>query len=98
MAAALQRGPQSVQELLPHALQLARHPKLSFAALEAALLLLRQRGLLEGCEEVCCQLQQQQQQLQQQQQQQQTDSARLRTLAYCEALIHKYAFEGNPKP
>ncbi|CDJ58831.1 hypothetical protein, conserved [Eimeria maxima] len=88
VAAALQRGPQSLEELLPHALQLIRQQKVSFAALEAALLLLRRRGLQEGYDEVCSLLQQQQHH-QQQQQQQEPDTTRIRTLAYCEALVHK---------
>lgn len=97
VAAALQRGPQSLEELLPHALQLIRQQKVSFAALEAALLLLRRRGLQEGYDEVCSLLQQQQHH-QQQQQQQEPDTTRIRTLAYCEALVHKCASATNPKP
>ncbi|CDJ40063.1 hypothetical protein, conserved [Eimeria tenella] len=85
IAAALQRGPHSLQDLGLHAVRLAKQQSVSFAAVEGALLLLRQRGLLQQCEEVCFQLKQQQQQQQQQRQQQGShSSSKAMFAAYCE--------------
>ncbi|XP_026193223.1 uncharacterized protein LOC34618883 [Cyclospora cayetanensis] len=58
IAAALPQDPQCLTDIVSHALQLVRQPRISFAAVEGALLLLRRRGLLDDCEEVCARLRQ----------------------------------------
>lgn len=89
ISAALPQGPQCLSDLRLHAKQLARQPRVSFAALEAALLLLRRRGMLDECEEVCTHLQQH---LQQPSVQNAAGAARGLKRAFCQGLVHKWAF------
>ncbi|OEH77831.1 hypothetical protein cyc_01964 [Cyclospora cayetanensis] len=101
IAAALPQDPQCLTDIVSHALQLVRQPRISFAAVEGALLLLRRRGLLDDCEEVCARLRQKPRNEQQDQQCQpqrqnheeqhsslgESNTMREMMASYCEALM-----------
>ncbi|KAL8424754.1 hypothetical protein Efla_001343 [Eimeria flavescens] len=87
LASALRGRGEDLLNLRLHVLQLARQPQVRFAAIEGALVVLRQRGMLEECDEVCA--------LQHQLQQQVHTGGEGRTremrVFYCQGLVHKCA-------